>query len=73
MRKAAYCSIIIVLLMLTWASALQEIPDGTLTANATDTSAITFTIVNSGGDPAISDVTVSGAVSGISRICNNNF
>ena len=44
--------------------ALQENPAGTLIADPTDSSPITFTIVNSGGGPAIPDVIVSGADSG---------
>jgi hypothetical protein len=64
MKKAAYCSMCVVLLMWTAVSALQQNPVGTLIADATDVNSITFTIVDSGGDAAIPDVIVSGAESG---------
>src|SRR4030043_1897285 len=64
MRKAAYYSMGVVLLVwtgLTLGVTLQEGPPRTLVADVTDVSPITFTIINSGGDPV---VTVSGAESG---------
>ncbi|MBN2180975.1 MAG: hypothetical protein JW715_03610 [Sedimentisphaerales bacterium] len=64
MKKAAYCSMGIFLFICTSVGALQENPVGTLKADTTDTNPITFTIINSGGDPAIPVVTVSGAASG---------
>jgi hypothetical protein len=63
MKRAAYYSVGIVLLIWTGLNlgvTLQEDPTRTLIVDATDPNPIVLTIVDSGGDPAIPDVTVSG-------------
>lgn len=65
MKRAAYCSIGIVLMILTGLSlgvTLQEDPTRTLIVDATDPNPIVLTIVNSGGDPGIPDVAVGSDI-----------